>query len=79
MRKGNACLQAKDFEQALAYYDRALQLQPNALVVQFARCLLLSELGGKDKVEQATKIAQESHSDRKEPLMFTHNYSLLFS
>lgn len=67
VRKGNVCFEGEDFEQAVAYYDRALQLQPNAQVVQLnaravqlARTFALLAMGKKDEVD-----------DRKGRRMFT--------
>lgn len=77
VRNGNVSLQAKDFEQAIAYYYRALRLQPGSIAVRLTLRLALRQLGRNDEAEHVLKTAIKMHSDRKEPFMFTHSSSLL--
>lgn len=67
--KGRACLQAKDFEQAIVYYERARQLQPDALAVQLTLCLALQRLDRNDEAERVLKAAEEVHKGCKQPFM----------
>lgn len=57
MRKGNACLQVEDFEQAIVHYERARQLQPYSLAVHLTLYLALIHLDRGDEAADVIKAA----------------------